>query len=41
MTLQMNRKPFITAAITGAGATQDKSRLVPRSPAEIAEAATD
>ena len=41
MTLQMNRKPFITAAITGAGATQDKSRLVPRSPAEIAEAAID
>ncbi|WOI57943.1 3-keto-5-aminohexanoate cleavage protein [Palleronia sp. LCG004] len=41
MTLQMNRKPFITAAITGAGATQDKSRLVPRSPKEIADAAID
>ncbi|NIZ11350.1 3-keto-5-aminohexanoate cleavage protein [Pseudooceanicola sp. HF7] len=41
MPLQMNRKPFITAAITGAGATQDKSRLVPRSPQEIAEAAID
>ena len=41
MTLQMNRKPFITAAITGAAATQDKSRLVPRSPKEIAEAAID
>ena len=41
MPLAMNRKPFITAAITGAGATQDKSRLVPRSPAEIAEAAID
>ena len=41
MPLTMNRKPFITAAITGAGMTQDKSRLVPRSPAEIAEAAID
>ncbi|MBU2959240.1 3-keto-5-aminohexanoate cleavage protein [Citreicella sp. C3M06] len=41
MPLEMNRKLFLTAAITGAGATQDKSRLVPRSPAEIAEAAID
>lgn len=41
MPLQMNRKIFLTAAITGAGATQDKSRLVPRSPREIAEAAID
>ncbi|MBE9637222.1 3-keto-5-aminohexanoate cleavage protein [Salipiger mangrovisoli] len=41
MPLQMNRKLFLTAAITGAGATQDKSRLVPRSPKEIAEAAID
>lgn len=41
MPLQMSRKLFITAAITGAGATQDKSRLVPRSPEEIAEAAID
>ena len=41
MPLQMNRKPFITAAITGAGATQDKSHLVPRSPKEIADAAID
>ncbi|GHH01077.1 beta-keto acid cleavage family enzyme [Pseudodonghicola xiamenensis] len=41
MPLQMNRKLFLTAAITGAGATQDKSRLVPRSPQEIAEAAID
>ncbi|NVO25454.1 3-keto-5-aminohexanoate cleavage protein [Donghicola mangrovi] len=41
MPLTMNRKPFITAAITGAGMTQDKSRLVPRSPVEIAEAAID
>ncbi|WP_108258102.1 BKACE family enzyme [Mangrovicoccus ximenensis] len=41
MPLRMNRRPFITAAITGAGATQDKSRLVPRSPKEIAGAAID
>ncbi|PSK86310.1 uncharacterized protein (DUF849 family) [Limimaricola soesokkakensis] len=41
MPLEMNRKIFLTAAITGAGATQDKSRLVPRSPKEIAEAAID
>lgn len=41
MPLQMNRKPFLTAAITGAGATQDKSRLVPRSAREIADAAID
>ncbi len=41
MPLQMNRKLFLTAAITGAGATQDKSRLVPRSPKEIADAAID
>lgn len=41
MPLQMNRKLFLTAAITGAAATQDKSRLVPRSPQEIAEAAID
>jgi uncharacterized protein (DUF849 family) len=37
----MNRNVFITAAVTGAGATQDKSRLVPRSPQEIADAAID
>jgi len=41
MPLEMNRKIFLTAAITGAGATQDKSRLVPRSPKEIAAAAID
>lgn len=41
MPLEMNRKIFLTAAITGAGATQDKSRLVPRSPKEIADAAID
>ena len=41
MPLQMNRKLFLTAAITGAGATEDKSHLVPRSPKEIADAAID
>jgi uncharacterized protein (DUF849 family) len=39
MPLAMKRKLFLTAAVTGAGATQDRSRLVPRSPREIAEAA--
>jgi len=38
MPLEMNREVFITCAVTGSGATQDRSRLVPRSPAEIAEA---
>lgn len=41
MPLQMNRNVFITAAITGAGATQDKSPHVPRSPRDIADAAID
>ncbi|MBB5515400.1 uncharacterized protein (DUF849 family) [Rubricella aquisinus] len=41
MPLTMNREVFITAAITGSGATQDKSPHVPRSPAQIAEAAID
>ncbi|QPM92358.1 BKACE family enzyme [Pseudooceanicola algae] len=41
MPLQMNRKVFITAAITGAAASQDKSPLVPRSPRQIADAAID
>ncbi len=41
MPLTMKRKVFLTAAITGAGWTQDKSRLVPRSPKEIADAAID
>jgi uncharacterized protein (DUF849 family) len=35
----MNRKVFITCAVTGSGATQDRSRLVPRSPKEIADSA--
>ncbi|HCW68086.1 MAG TPA: NADPH dependent quinone reductase, partial [Thalassospira lucentensis] len=33
MPLTMNREVFITAAVTGSGATQDKSDHVPRSPA--------
>lgn len=41
MPLTMNREVFITAAITGSGATQDKSAHVPRSPAQIAAAAID
>ena len=39
MPLQMNRDVFITCAITGAGATQDRSPHVPRSPRQIAESA--
>ena len=39
MPLQMNREVFITCAVTGSGATQDRSPHVPRSPKEIAAAA--
>ena len=39
MTLQMNRNPFITCAVTGSGGTQDRSPHVPRSPKEIADSA--
>ena len=39
MPLQMNREVFITCAVTGSGATQDRSPHVPRSPKEIAESA--
>ena len=39
MPLAMNREVFITCAVTGAGATQDRSPHVPRSPREIAESA--
>ena len=39
MPLAMNREAFITCAITGAGSTQNRSRFVPRAPAEIAESA--
>jgi len=35
----MNRDVFITCAVTGSGATQDRSRHVPRSPQEIADSA--
>ncbi len=39
MPLAMNREVFITCAVTGSGATQDRSPHVPRSPAAIAESA--
>ena len=39
MPLAMNREVFITCAVTGSGATQDRSRHVPRSPEEIADSA--
>ncbi|MBD3678923.1 MAG: 3-keto-5-aminohexanoate cleavage protein [Rhodobacteraceae bacterium] len=39
MPLTMNREVFITCAVTGSGATQDRSPNVPRSPKEIAESA--
>ena len=41
MPLSMNREVFVTCAVTGSGATQDRSRHVPRSPAEIAASAID
>jgi len=41
MPLQMNREVFITCAVTGSGATQDRSPHVPRSPKEIAESAIE
>ena len=41
MPLSMNRDVFITCAVTGSGATQDRSLHVPRSPKEIAESAID
>ncbi len=39
MPLAMNRDVFITCAVTGSGATQDKSPHVPRSPQQIADSA--
>jgi 3-dehydrocarnitine:acetyl-CoA trimethylamine transferase len=39
MPLTMNNEVFITCAVTGSGATQDRSPHVPRSPAAIAESA--
>ncbi|SEQ27250.1 3-keto-5-aminohexanoate cleavage protein [Thalassovita taeanensis] len=41
MPLEMNREVFITCAVTGSGATQDRSPHVPRSPKQIAESAID
>lgn len=41
MPLSINREVFITCAVTGSGATQDKSPHVPRSPRQIAESAID
>ncbi|MBE0412476.1 3-keto-5-aminohexanoate cleavage protein [Yoonia sp.] len=41
MPLTMNRDVFITCAVTGSGATQDRSPHVPRSPAQIAASAID
>ena len=41
MPLAMRDKVFITAALTGAGSTQDRSDKVPRSPEQIATAAID
>ena len=41
MPLGMNREVFITCAVTGSGATQDRSPHVPRSPAQIAESAIE
>ncbi|MCG6904010.1 MAG: 3-keto-5-aminohexanoate cleavage protein [Rhodobacter sp.] len=41
MPLSMNREVFITCAVTGGGATQDRSPHVPRSPEQIATAAIE
>ncbi|MDC0434023.1 3-keto-5-aminohexanoate cleavage protein [bacterium] len=41
MSLSINREVFITCAVTGSGATQDKSPHVPRSPEQIANSAID
>ncbi|WP_296425356.1 3-keto-5-aminohexanoate cleavage protein [Yoonia sp.] len=41
MPLAMNREVFITCAVTGSGATQDRSPHVPRSPRDIAASAID
>lgn len=39
MPLTMNNEVFVTCAVTGSGATQDRSPHVPRSPKEIADSA--
>ena len=41
MPLTMSRDVFITCAVTGSGATQDRSPHVPRSPEQIADSAID
>lgn len=41
MPLAMTREVFITCAVTGSGATQDKSPHVPRSPRQIADSAIE
>ena len=41
MSLTPNKNVFITCAVTGSGASQDRSDLVPRSPKQIAESAID
>lgn len=41
MPLAMNRDVFITCAVTGSGASQDRSPHVPRSPEQIANSAID
>ena len=39
MPLQMNKRVFITCAVTGSGGSQDRSPHVPRSPKQIADSA--
>lgn len=41
MPLTLNKEVFITCAVTGSGATQDRSHHVPRSPKDIAESAIE
>lgn len=41
MALSPNPRPFVTCAVTGSGATQERSPHVPRTPAQIATSAID
>ena len=41
MALSPNPRPFVTCAVTGPGATQERSPHVPRTPAQIATSAID
>jgi uncharacterized protein (DUF849 family) len=41
MSLAINKEVFITCAVTGSGATQERSPHVPRSPKQIADAAIE